>query len=163
MNSKLREALENSNGLLEELTLFGEQFESAQEQIKENKAALGAPSEPVGNNAKMREALENITLHFCKNCPNNGPDGCELSEAEGRFEFLCHKLKQARAALAEPRRNCDRFVDELDAQIEFLNDVWLISVTKDTMLERDKFENWTEEMKSRYANWLFAKAKGVAK
>lgn len=54
------------------------------------------------NGAKCREALENITLHFCKNCPNNGPDGCELSEAEGRFEFLCHNLKQARAALSAP-------------------------------------------------------------
>lgn len=40
MNAKLREALENSNGLLEELTLFGECAKSAREQIAENKAAL---------------------------------------------------------------------------------------------------------------------------
>lgn len=57
--------------------------------------------------SKLREALENIVNHFCTNCHNDGPDGCELSEVEGRFEFLCHKLKQARAALAEPLRNCD--------------------------------------------------------
>ena len=46
MNIKLREALENSNGLLEELTLFGEWAKSAREQIAENKAAL---AEPVRN------------------------------------------------------------------------------------------------------------------
>jgi hypothetical protein len=52
--------------------------------------------------SKVREALENIVNHFCANCPNNGPGGCELSEAESRFQFLCCKLKQARAALSEP-------------------------------------------------------------
>ena len=57
--------------------------------------------------SKLREALKNIVHHFCINCPNNGPEGCELSKDEGRFEFLCHKLKQARAALAEPLRNCE--------------------------------------------------------
>jgi hypothetical protein len=39
----LREALENSNGLIEELAPFGEWYESAWEQIKENNAALSAP------------------------------------------------------------------------------------------------------------------------
>lgn len=59
-------------------------------------------------------------------------------------------------------RNCDRFTDELDAQIAFLNEVWLISVTKETMLERDRFENWTEEMKERYGRWLMETAKEKA-
>lgn len=94
MSSKLREALENSNGLLEELTLFGEQFESAREQIKENKAALaeqkceakwklGAEYEYAycshcGHQQwaswnSSREAMENIgefhkTYKFCPNC-----------------------------------------------------------------------------------------------
>jgi hypothetical protein len=43
MNAKLREALENSNGLLEELALIGEWGESAREQIAENNAALAKP------------------------------------------------------------------------------------------------------------------------
>jgi hypothetical protein len=43
MSSKLREALENSNGLLEELALMGEWGESAREQIAENKHALAEP------------------------------------------------------------------------------------------------------------------------
>ena len=43
MNAKLREALENSNGLLEELALMGEWSESAREQIAENKAAIAKP------------------------------------------------------------------------------------------------------------------------
>ena len=59
-------------------------------------------------------------------------------------------------------RNCDRFVDELDAQLAFLNEVWLISVSKDDMLERDKFEEWTEEMKTRYGRWLMETAKEEA-
>ena len=50
--------------------------------------------------------------------------------------------------------NCDRFNDALDAQIAFLNEVWLISVDRGSMLERDKFENWTPDMKTRYAGWL---------
>lgn len=41
--AKMREALENSNGLLEELALIGEWSESANEQIAENKTALAAP------------------------------------------------------------------------------------------------------------------------
>jgi hypothetical protein len=43
MSAKLREALENSNGLLEELALIGEWGESAREQIAENKAAIAKP------------------------------------------------------------------------------------------------------------------------
>ena len=38
----MREALENSNGLLEELAMIGEWGESAREQIAENNAALSA-------------------------------------------------------------------------------------------------------------------------
>lgn len=56
-------------------------------------------------------------------------------------------------------RNCDRFADELDAQLAFLNEVWLISVSKETMLEHDKFEEWTEEMKTRYGRWLMETTK----
>lgn len=40
----MREALENSNGLLEELANIGEWGESAKEQIAENNAALAAPA-----------------------------------------------------------------------------------------------------------------------
>ena len=62
----------------------------------------------------------------------------------------------AKSALSVPSRNCDRFVDELDAQLAFLNEVWLISVDRDTMLERDKYENWSDEMRTRYGRWLLA-------
>ena len=110
----------------------------------------------LGNAAKMREAFlrilgtaEHLQTRFA--IPKLASE--EISE-----------LKQiAESALSAPPRNCDRFADELDAQIEFLNAVWLIYVTKDTMLEEDKFENWTEEMKSKYAKWLYAEAKGETK
>ena len=39
----LREALEDSNGLLEELAAIGEWGEAAREQISANNAALGSP------------------------------------------------------------------------------------------------------------------------
>lgn len=55
-------------------------------------------------------------------------------------------------------RNCDRFTDELDAQLAFLNEVWLISVDRETMTEQDAYENWTDEMRARYGRWLFAPA-----
>ena len=62
------------------------------------------------------------------------------------------------SAISAPARNCDRFEDELDAQLAFLNEVWLISVDRETMLEQDKYENWTDEMRKRYGRWLLAPA-----
>lgn len=55
-------------------------------------------------------------------------------------------------------RNCDRFADELDAQLAFLNEVWLISIDRETMTEQDTYEKWTDEMKTRYGRWLLAPA-----
>ena len=73
--------------------------------------------------------------------------------------FLISSIEKcAKAALSSPPRNCDVGAEETDAQIAFLNEVWLISVTKETALERDRFDNWTDEMRSRYAKWLLAPA-----
>lgn len=104
-----------------------------------------------GNAAAMREALMEIVLTATKAGITMG------------YDVACGIIRsKARAALAAPARNCDRYADELDAQLAFLNDVWLISVGKNTMLEKDKFENWTEQMKTRYGRWLFAPAEGGA-
>ena len=78
------------------------------------------------------------------------------------MDELVDCINKGAAALAAPARNCDRFDDELDAQLEFLNEVWLISVDRDTMLERDRIDNWTREMCLGYAKWLMAKAEGSA-
>jgi len=114
-----------------------------------------------------------------KNCPKNGVEIGQFGNAaamcavlkdirfilrrcvdEGGYctEEFANLVKWADAALASPARNCDRFQTELDAQLAFLNDVWLISVEKETMLERDKFENWTEQMKTCYGRWLLTPA-----
>lgn len=105
---------------------------------------------PAGNAAALREALESteeLLEHFAK-------PGTMLGDA-----FAFH-MRDNRAALYEPPRNCDRFGDELDAQLAFLNEEWLISVDRDSMLEKDRFENWTDEMRSAYARWLMAKTEG---
>ena len=61
---KMREALENSNGLLEELTAIGDWGESAREQIAENNAALSAPPRQcdVGTAEEQAQRFEK----FCK-------------------------------------------------------------------------------------------------
>ena len=92
----------------------------------------------------IREALEEV-----------------ITSIEVRFPVIEYAIDKkpyldAEKVLSKPPRNCDKYEEELDAQIAFLNDVWLISVDKETLLERDKFENWTDEMRSDYARWLMA-------
>lgn len=85
--AKMREALENSNGLLEELALIGESSESAREQIAENKAALSAPPRNCDLLANAQDAL--ATIHNDRCCVQNPIDERRLSvnwlfaEAEG--------------------------------------------------------------------------------
>lgn len=141
MNSKkLREALENSNGLLEELTLFGEQFESAQEQIKENNAALAAPAEPISNEAKLRETLmciDNIISHI----------------EVGNVRDILHAYKnihdRIKIALSAAPRNCERFKTKEEAALAYAE-------------ERNAFipQSILWEM-GELLDWLFAKAKGA--
>lgn len=110
---------------------------------------LHKPSEQIGNVGKLRNVLsrtlEWIGFLIRDSRPGNGCSKC-MSVSD-----LADDLSDA---LNSPVKNCDRFNDALDAQLEFLNEVWLISVDRESMLERDKFENWTPEMKSRYAEWL---------
>ena len=111
--------------------------------------ALSAPPEPPSNAAAMREALEHV-------------EKLAREFAVGNYyvcDFPKMLLDAIRAALAARARNCDRFQTELDAQLAFLNDVWLISVEKEPMQKPDKFENWTEQMKTCYGRWLLAPAK----
>ena len=101
-----------------------------------------------GNQMKMREAL----IELRKSCQNWIRFGTIHKKT---FEIYIDLID---VALSAPARNCDRFEDELDAQLAFLNEVWLISVDRETMLERDKYENWTDEMRKRYGRWLLAPA-----
>lgn len=56
--AKMREALEDSNGLLEELALIGEWSESARGQIAENNAAIFAPPRNCDMYKTPEEALK---------------------------------------------------------------------------------------------------------
>lgn len=105
-----------------------------------------------GNIAAMREAL---VLSRERIVETKGYYDADADKED--YETL---LAAIDAVLAAPDRNCDRFGDELDAQLAFMNEEWLISVDRDSMLEKDRFENWTDEMKSAYARWLMATVKG---
>lgn len=88
----VREALEDSTELLQNLgVLLGDDLTS--KQICANNAVLAAPPEPIGNGAKMREALEEI-FDCCKDSL-----GYNIAYVED----------QARQALSAPARNCDRY------------------------------------------------------
>ena len=109
----------------------------------------------VSNVKAMREALEfaDRELRAATEDDRYGDDLVYLVGCMREVASAC------RAALSAPQRNCDRFVDELDAQLAFLNEVWLISIGRETMTEQDAYENWTDEMRARYGRWLLAPAK----
>lgn len=128
--------------------LCKEKDEAYDRLLLERDKALKASAS--GNVAAIRRALERIDEHLHKD------------DYDGHLFFNLFDYdpkEEIRTALDEPARNCDRFNDEQDAQLEFLNEVWLISVDKESMLESDKFENWTDEMRKRYARWLLEPAK----
>lgn len=123
-------------------------------------------SSAVGNAEAMREALVTAKKAICHHAEyvcrklawenGNTQSNCIIMLCAHRD--LCEAKTAIQEALSAPARNCDRFADELDAQLAFLNEVWLISVDRETMLERDKYENWTDEMRKRYGKWLLAPA-----
>ena len=130
-------------------------------------------SELPSNTVSMRTALQSVNrtmdIEVRINCTEKGELGkfgnsqselCKRCRARNCECWQMTLKREVESALAAPARNCDRFADELDAQLAFLNDVWLISVDKNTMIEKDKFENWTEQMKTRYGRWLLAPAEG---
>lgn len=139
--------------------------------LAEHNKVLALKSSPVGSAAPMREALEDFSRTMYNealyNCTEKAMIGkydntqlslCKSCVARGCECWQMTLAREAKTALAAPARNCDRFGSEIDAQIVFLNEVWLISVDESTMLERDRFENWTDEMRSAYAKWLLAPA-----
>lgn len=64
-----------------------------------------------GNAAAMREALEELVNHHCRNCPEDTQYGCGVNIG-GLLGFKCTLLKQARAALSAPARNCDVYTHD---------------------------------------------------
>ena len=105
----------------------------------------------LGDAAKLREALKLCLRGMCGYCRMD-------AEARGMTTECvngCQAMLDAKAALAVPARNCDRFTNETDAQIAFLNEVCLIGVTS---LKDDPFDGWAKQMKERYVQWLLAPA-----
>ena len=112
-------------------------------------------SSAVGNMAAMREALVAIMDYVAPIHTYLPPKRRSLTAL---FAVADTIRNIAQKALAAPARNCDRFADELDAQLAFLNEVWLISIDRETMSEQDTYEKWTDEMRTRYGRWLLASA-----
>lgn len=89
-------------------------------------------SVPVGNAAKMREALETISK-------------CDISKEED-----CYTLyRVCEAALSDPPRNCDKCLTPKDAMLAHLEEVY----------EGEKVEFGDYEW-CVFVIWLFAEAKG---
>ena len=133
-------------------------FYGYEDWLKLCKRLRTAHMREIANVAELRKALEIVRDAHYVETDNNGDsyEGfcVEADDGTGR-PIIC----VVESALGNPYRNCDRFVDELDAQIAFLNEVWLISVSKENMIEKDRFENWTEQMKERYGRWLMEHVK----
>lgn len=110
---------------------------------------MGTNEQESGNAAEMREALE-AALRFIGNL--------EIEPYSPLDEAASELRQRIMDAIYATARNCDRFADETDAQIAFLNEAWLISVDRKTMLVRDKYENWSDEMRAKYGRWLLAPA-----
>lgn len=101
-NNKLREALENSNGLLEELAAIGEWGESAREQIAENNAALSAPP----RQCDMGTAEEQTARYrkFCSDHKFLGSDSSYVCKGFGKGRcpfFNSHTKSQCKFAWAQ--------------------------------------------------------------
>lgn len=96
----MREALENSNGLLEELARIGEWGESARGQIAENKKALEVPLRncDVGTAEEQDERFNKFCFSYydinnsdcsCGKCPlreNNIKVTCEFAWSQMPYE-----------------------------------------------------------------------------
>lgn len=118
------------------------------EQVKDE-ASFGhfAPvvveDRPVGNAAAVREALENVerVARFCAEAPRHTPAyPTDAARADVLYSRIAELGRVARAALASPARNCDRF-----ATVGAAHKAW-----RATDQERD------------FADWLFDKAEGGA-
>ena len=86
--SAMREALENSNGLLEELAMIGEWGESAREQIAENNASLSAPV----RNCDRFETEYKAHSAFCAEPCKHPCGNCTVTNVEMAHDCFIHWL-----------------------------------------------------------------------
>ena len=109
-NKAMREALEFAEDELWAHGLF--------DASKRIASALSAPPEPIGNNAKMRDAL--IWLQKTGHRTPEGGWMCinlKMTQKDGKpypIEVPPYAEDVINAALAEPPRNCDRFGGDED-------------------------------------------------
>ena len=138
------------NGIADDLEeVWNREREKADAKIADLQSRVAnAHKSECGDRAKLREALSTaiILLMACE-WPDDAP-----------MQDITEVMDEIGKALSAPQRNCDRFADELDAQLAFLYEVWLISIDRETMTEQDAYENWTDEMRARYGRWLLAPA-----
>ena len=103
----------------------------------------------VGNAAAMREALEGCVHEMCERCDSYMADNMQTHKpCPG-----CVIVDKARAALAAPARNCDRF-KTLDEAREAFQDLRGHKILADVEL----WDSMDEA--GALVRWLFAPAKG---
>lgn len=134
----MREALESCRNFIVRIDRAFNPFMQGllENAVAKADAALAAPPEPPLNAAALREALE---------------DSQSLLESFSRGEYgsqVREQMRDNRAALAAPARNCDRFGGDEEKLIEAcLNERGLLV---------------TENFRDVFSDWLLAPAKGGA-
>jgi hypothetical protein len=117
-------------------------------------------SSPVGNAAKMREALGAvIKVGYPHNFQREAP------HIRGYCYDITKAIKKCFAALAAPPRNIDLFVSEDEAKFAFIayyNDAFNLKGTFDE-IDTWNLKHDVEGILHDYIEWLFAEAKGEAK
>lgn len=110
-----------------------------------------------GNNAAMREALEQIR--------NDLWDLMGTSSESARSNMACDMSRKIRAAIAAPARNCDVFESEAERQAAFIdwyNETWDLKGSKDAIDYCD-LKHDVDGIMHDYIEWLFKPAKPETK
>ncbi len=102
----------------------------------------------TGNAAALREALENVerVALFCAEAPRHTPAyPTDAARADVLYSRIAELGRVARAALATPARNCDRFATAEEARRAF---------------EKEHSHGIVHNLYTAAFYWLFAPAKG---
>lgn len=128
------------------IALYADRIEAAwrreRAEIEADALSVGgvvaaARNKPSGDAAALREALVGLIDGICFHCDLSGDCKCAP----------CEKMQKAKAALAAPPRNCNRFCSVEQAKAAYCMEVRRVMI-------------WDGDKSERFERWLFAPATG---